>query len=245
VNVRWLLLAIIAGACLLALAIRGPIPQDLAYHQFADHREMLGIPNFWNVISNAGFLIVGLSGLRALRSEQISLPLRPAWLAFFVAVVFVSLGSAYYHVAPDNGTLTWDRLPMALAFMAFLAITIGERLEPEPPRLLLPLLLFCGAASVGYWHLSELHGRGDLRPYLLVQFMPLIVVALFPPLGSRRKYATWAMLITYLIAKAMEILDERIFHLQATISGHSLKHVIAATGLYFLVRTFGQRCRLR
>jgi hypothetical protein len=42
-------------------AILAPrIAQPLAYHNFADRRAWLGIANFGDVVSNAGFAIVGL-----------------------------------------------------------------------------------------------------------------------------------------------------------------------------------------
>src|SRR5262249_21708612 len=55
----------------LALGIAGlgsifclpPIPQAMSYHAFADDRTLLGVPNFWNVVSNLPFLIVGFLGL--------------------------------------------------------------------------------------------------------------------------------------------------------------------------------------
>jgi len=43
-----------------------PVPQDLSYHNFADTRGWLGIPNFGNVASNVGFLVVGVIALAAL-----------------------------------------------------------------------------------------------------------------------------------------------------------------------------------
>ena len=39
-----------------------PIPQWPEYHDFADDRAFLGIPNTHNVLSNLGFLIVGIWG---------------------------------------------------------------------------------------------------------------------------------------------------------------------------------------
>ena len=42
-------------AGLLCLWLAGPVPQDPAYHCFADGRPLLGIPNFWNVLTNLPF----------------------------------------------------------------------------------------------------------------------------------------------------------------------------------------------
>jgi hypothetical protein len=241
VIVRHLLLVIVAAGCVIALALHDPITQDPSYHQFADGRVVLGVPNFWNVISNAGFLLVGCSGLLAVRRKGAGLQMRPAYIVFFVALIFVSLGSAWYHLAPDTPTLTWDRLPMAFAFMAYLAIVIGERIDASLGHVLLPLLLLCGAASVGYWHLS-----GDLRPYLVVQFVPLVLIALIAGLFAKPnvdQYGIWLILGAYSLAKVAELLDEAIFRMQAVISGHTLKHVIAAAGLYVVVLTIRDRYR--
>jgi len=121
--------------------LSSPIAQDPNYHLFADHRTLLAIPNFWNVMSNLPFLIVGTLGFRA--SLQITEdPLRNAWLVFFAGVFLTAFGSGYYHLAPDNDTLAWDRLTMTIGFMSFVAIIIGEYLSiPWGRRLLVPLLV--------------------------------------------------------------------------------------------------------
>jgi hypothetical protein len=211
-----------------------PVAQDARYHDFADRRTLLGIPNFWNVISNVAFLIVGIAGLRAMRAQ----PMDRAYLVFFLGLVFVSFGSAWYHLAPDNSRLTWDRLPMTLVFMAFLAIVIGECIDPRLSRRWLPFLVLAGVTSVIYWHFSERRGRGDLRPYLLVQFFPLVLIPLimlwFSPPQSKG-WTIWGTLVAYVAAKILELFDERIFRLHEVISGHTLKHLVAAPGAYFLL----------
>jgi len=218
-----------------------PVPQDRRYHDFADRRTLLGIPNFWNVISNAAFLIVGIAGLRAMHERGAAPPLDPAYLVLFLALIFVSFGSAYYHLAPDNSRLTWDRLPMTLAFMAFVAIVIGERIDPHLGRRCLPFLLLAGVASVAYWHFSERRGHGDLRLYLLVQFLPLVLIPLIMLLFSpphSKAWTIWGTLVAYVAAKILELFDERIFRLHGVISGHTLKHLAAAVGTYFLLVSF-------
>ena len=47
-----LMLGVAAGMALLMFRLP-PIPQPASYHQFADQRRWLGIPNFANVISNS------------------------------------------------------------------------------------------------------------------------------------------------------------------------------------------------
>ena len=72
------------------LAVVPPIPQDPAYHALADTRTFFGVPNFVNVISNAGFLVVGILGLRLWTSGRSIEGASLAWRLFFLAVLAVS-----------------------------------------------------------------------------------------------------------------------------------------------------------
>ena len=177
-------LAILLVVCLVAIigtTFVPPIPQPIGYHSFADTRSFIGIPNFWNVISNLPFLFVGVAGLLVVlrRAYRGGLPsLHIAYGLFFAGVAAVCFGSGYYHWSPSNQTLAWDRLPMAVAFMAFVSIVIGEHLsERTAARALWPLIIV-GIVSVWYWDYTEGLGRGDLRLYGLVQFLSLLIVAL-------------------------------------------------------------------
>jgi hypothetical protein len=205
------------------------IPQDESYHLFADTRTLAGIPNFWNVISNAPFALVGIYGL-SLTPRLASRSLWPGYIAFCVAVIGVSFGSSYYHYAPSTPALVWDRLPMSLAFMAVFTLILGDRVNPDLARTLLGPLLIIGAASVFYWSWTEKHGVGDLRPYALVQFLPFLLIALMLRLypGSRPSatWLWWAFLM-YFLAKLAEHFDAPVFH-AAGISGHTVKHVLSA-----------------
>jgi hypothetical protein len=63
---HWQRISILIGLLvtgLLGLYIIEPIPQDPGYHLFADVRSLFGIPNFNDVISKAGFFIVGFIGI--------------------------------------------------------------------------------------------------------------------------------------------------------------------------------------
>jgi hypothetical protein len=125
------LLLALSLAMVLAIAAQPPIPQDPAYHRFADARTLLGVPDFWNVASNLPFLLVGLAGLAwlARHAAAIEPVLRRAWGLLFAGVSLVGLGSAWYHLQPGNAALVWDRLPMTLAFMALFAIVLGEHID--------------------------------------------------------------------------------------------------------------------
>lgn len=242
--------ASIAGV-LLVQPYDGWPAQDPGYHDFADGRTLLGIPNFWNVLSNLPFLLTGFLGIRLClrakpghRAPWLETWERVAFAVFFVGVALTCLGSSYYHLWPANGTLFWDRLPMTLGFMALLAIIIGERAHPSWGKAALWPLVIAGVLSVVYWQMSELAGNGDLRPYALVQFYPMLVVPvllLWPPRYSHTA-SYFIVLGWYLLAKVFESLDSELFALASgQMSGHSLKHVAAAVATYWLYRMLVRR----
>jgi hypothetical protein len=153
----------------------GPIPQDQAYHRFADTRAFLGVHNFADVASSLAFVLVGLAGVLVLwrgAAGRFSSPdeYRAYWW-FFCAVALTGLGSAYYHLAPDDARLTWDRLPIAVGLMCLLGALIIERFRIAPGATLLAVLAILGAASVLYWRAFD-----DLRPYALVQYGSLAAI---------------------------------------------------------------------
>jgi hypothetical protein len=234
-----LLLAIAAIATVVVVAY-GPIPQDPAYHAFADQRTILGIPHFWNVVSNLPLAIAGILGLAVIarRPPGMIAENALAYVVFFAGAVLIAAGSSWYHLDPTNSTLVWDRLPMTLSLMAFFDIVIGEHVDVRfAKRALLPLVAV-GIASAAYWGISEHLGRSDLRPYAIVQFLPLllipIIVAAYP---SRLTQVSvlWAILGFYGIAKLFELLDLPIHRALGVIGGHPLKHLAAAAAIFVLV----------
>ncbi len=220
-----------------------PVSQPAEYHDFADNRHLLGIPNFWNVISNFAFLVFGLIGLRRLAAEKESATQKDFiyhWGVFFLGVALVSVGSAYYHWAPDNATLVWDRLPMTLAFMSFFAFVIAERVNKTVGLILLPVFLLLGVGSVWYWEFTEAAGAGDLRLYGLVQFLPMVVVPLicflFPKDDMEIKFLAFAF-GWYALAKVLEHFDKEVFKLIGSqMGGHALKHLAASMAVYALYK---------
>jgi len=218
-----------------------PVPQDPAYHEFVDQRTLYGLANFWNVVSNLPFVIAGLLGLLLLNRQSPvkgGLPeLYPAYRVFFIGVLLTGFGSAWYHLAPTNESLVWDRLPMTLAFMAFFSMVIGEHLSPGLGRRLLWALLFAGVLSIVYWHITESAGRGDLRPYGLVQFLPMLLVpVILLMFRSRLDGAVylWGMVVAYVVSKLAEYYDAGIYAVTGFLSGHSIKHIVAAGGTLFI-----------
>ena len=226
-----------------------PIPQPSSYHAFADGRTMLGVPNFLNVASNLPFLVVGALGLRLLLRPDAVGPDGPVleraerWplVVLFAGVLLTGLGSSYYHLAPDNDRLVWDRLPMTVAFMGLFADMIGERIGVRAGAWLLWPLVWLGVASVLQWHLGERRDAGDLRLYGFVQFYPLVTIPLLIylfPARYTRAGDVFVALGWYILAKVLEVgfVDHGVYRLGQVVSGHTLKHLAAALGAYWLFR---------
>jgi hypothetical protein len=246
---RHAILALAAAATIVVAAFPPAIAQPLDYHQFADTHAWLGVPNTWDVLSNLPFALVGLAGLAAVLGRG-AVGFSDPWdrwpyAVLFVGVTLTSMGSSYYHLAPDNARLVWDRLPMTVGFEALLAALIAERVHRGLARAAFVPMLAAGVLSVAYWYWSELQGTGDLRPYLVVQFGSLLLVAvilvLYPAPGSATGYLV-AGLAAYGAAKGLEFLDRDIFNaLGQSVSGHTLKHLAAAGGVACLVEMLRAR----
>lgn len=228
-----------AAASLLGIMLLPPIHQDPAYHQFADARSWLGIPNFLNVLSNLAFLLAGGKGLVVCQTHP-ELPFRREWTITFTGIALVAFGSAYYHWSPGDSSLVWDRLPMTIAFMGLLAAILAEYLNRRIGQTILFPALLLGVISVAYWRLS-----GDLRLYVWVQFMPLLVIAAVLLLYRSRFSHQWllfAALLFYVLAKVTETFDGEIYQaLGQGLSGHSIKHLSAAVGCYCLAAMIDTR----
>ena len=136
-QVKLVALAVFSLVFAAGVFLRGPWPQDLRYHDFADKRSLYGccVPNTFDVLSNLPFACVGLNGLSMLFTRRAFLALGEnewcGWFVFSIGVFFVSLGSAFYHWRPNNQRLVWDRLPMTMGFMSIFALVIEERLNSE------------------------------------------------------------------------------------------------------------------
>jgi len=222
----------LAAISLLGLLLVPPIPQSQIYHGFADRRTLLGIPNFWNVVSNLPFILVGALGLWKVRRDLSA-------SIFFLGVFLTGFTSSYYHWAPNDWGLFWDRLPMTFAFMAILANVIEERIDERVGKLLLWPLVALGALSLLIWMRVD-----DLRLYAWVQFFPCVALPLMfwllPPKYSGTTY--WFIAAGfYLLAKLLEHFDAAIYSALRVMSGHPIKHVAAACACYAIYLAFRKR----
>ena len=233
---------VIAVLFLAVLGYKGPIPQDPTYHNFADQRTIFGIFNFWDVMSNMPMFFIGLWAL--VRFSK-NLPNRPdfasKWIPMVLAfgVFITSFGSAYYHYAPDNQTLVWDRAPMTLMFMPVFSLLIYDFINPRVGLWAFLISVPLGLLSIAYWQHTEAIGQGDLRLYAFVQFFPMLIGPAILLMSSKKtSYSRyfWLVLGWYIIAKLFEGFDHETYLLLGFWSGHTIKHLVGAISLYYLVK---------
>ncbi|HUP29182.1 MAG TPA: alkaline phytoceramidase [Usitatibacter sp.] len=231
----------VIGMAGIALLGYGRIPQAANYHAFADTRALWGVANAGNVLSNAGFLLVGAwaIGFIARRRQNLRY-LVPALALFAVALILTSLGSGYYHLAPSNERLLWDRLPLAMACGSLLAAAYIRTHETHLTLTLPMAATVFGIATVLWWSLTEARGVGDLRPYILLQGAPLLVIPLWQwrARSPRRERIDFGLaVLLYVLAKLAELGDRAIFDALGVASGHTLKHLLAAAASFLIVRS--------
>ena len=223
------------------------LAQPQSFHDYADQRPWLGLPHAADVLSNLPFLAIGAIGLHfvlrgwkqgsrgAFSGQQTAWP----YALLFAGVTLTAFGSAWYHAQPNDATLLWDRLPMALGFAGLVAGTLTDR---APQRILQWLLAFAtvGAGTVVYWYVS-----GNLVPYLVMQVgfiaTALIATAWITPryTHAKRVYAAAGL---YAVAVIFERLDHQVYALLGGwISGHTLKHVFACAAIWVVLSMLQSR----
>ena len=245
---KWILAATFFTA-VIALIINGPIPQDPAYHNFADKRNILGVPNFMNVITNLPFLFIGIAGIAVtLKASQLEKRLKIISIILFMGFILLLFGSSYYHYQPSHFSLVFDRLPILVIIMSLLSIFIYDYFGASAGIKYFYFLNLMGVVSIIYWYHTELLGNGDLRLYIMLQFYPLVAIPLILWLYKAPYNYTGEVIcifIAYGIARITEGLDKEIFSLTGFISGHSLKHIFMAVAGGFIVIMAKNRFNLK
>ena len=246
---------VITVGMIVILAVHGRIAQPAHYHEFADHSAAFGIHHAADVFSNAGFALVAIWGWLTLRPRRASEQLRAGWPGyrlFLIGLFLTAFGSGFYHFAPDNARLIWDRLPIALACAGLIVGVRGDTRPGLKTEIEAILLGIYAVASVAWWAYTDSIGAGDLRPYLLLQGLPLILIPLWQaihraPRADRIAFA--AAMGLYVVAKAAEVFDHEIANVVGFVSGHTLKHLIAtmatAAVVWGLTRRFSARSPAR
>lgn len=212
---------------LLAFALP-PFSQPQNYHHFADDRSFFGLTRAMDVLSNFGFLLAGAWGLAALvlRKAHLGSVMACSLGVFFSGVLLTALGSAYYHSAPQDARLVWDRLPMTLAFAGTCGALGCARVGAKAGFISLAASLCYGVASILVWQ-----STGNLTPYAVMQFGGLAWVAVAWVAGKRGSFdLPWGPLLGfYLAAKIFEALDTVLYTASSHfVSGHTVKHLLSA-----------------
>jgi hypothetical protein len=132
--------------------------------------------------------------------------------------------------------------------MATAAILVGERFGALAGRQLLPRLVLAGVASAAWWdHGLRQGGGGNLFPYLVVQFgtmaaLPLLLLGRRSAVAGPRAPFVVA-LVLYVVAKVLEDHDRAVF-VVVGVSGHTLKHLVAAAAIGVLALEVRRRERV-
>lgn len=241
------LLAVVAGPPLLAFVGLAFNPHGHAHlyahgHPFVDARTWWHMPNTMDVLSNLPLLIAGLWGLMVLSRSRLSAlhgHTRQALSVFFWGLALTGVGSSVYHWAPEAQSLVLDRLGMAVTFAGALGLAMAERVGVQAARNTMLVVLLTGSLSAA---MPLTHG--NVLPWVVVQFGGMAFMAwaaLRRPLPTALGVSLGALIAWYALAKALEMGDAAVFNATADlISGHSLKHLVAALAAWPVIRAMRQ-----
>ncbi|KAI4337141.1 hypothetical protein L6164_015590 [Bauhinia variegata] len=217
--------------CMCFLLFTPRIPRSAKHHQYVDMRNLLGVPNTLNVITNFPFLVVGVLGfVFALEGGLFSTSSKAeawAWILFYAGTAGMAFGSAYYHLKPDDNRVLWDTLPIMVAYSALLSSLLIERMGQRTGLCCMFLLLLAALLFVAYERIYN-----DIRFCMIFQLiLPVAIPGVafsYHSIYTHSSYWFWSTGI-YLLAKFEAVADRKLYQLNNfTISGHSLEHLCLA-----------------
>ena len=229
-----------------AMLAHGVIVQPVGYHDFADHSQLAGLPHAADVLSiwASRWWACGVGRLAAHWQQPSSAP-AGGLPAFLIGLMLTAVGSAYYHLAPDDFRLVWDRLPIALACAGLIAAVRGETVARFAVQQRGQLLALFAVASVGWWHFTNGEGAGDLRPLPAAATAPIVLIPLWQWLyGSDRRDRLYfgAALAVYVLAKGGRAERSRLPRDERPADGHTLKHLLATLAAWLIVARLCSAC---
>jgi hypothetical protein len=216
---------------LLAFAVLGPdVAQHAHYHAFADQHTRWGVPCAMDVLSNLPFAVAGLAGAYLLRQARgLSRTERLLGGLACLGLVLTAVGSAWYHLAPDDAGLAIDRTAMSAAFAGLLGLA-ACRVSDRAATAIAGCVLVAAPLAVFWWSAS-----GDLLPWAVLQgggMLLLVVFAFTRPTGPALPVRWGVVIAAYAVAKLLEAGDHLVWELSGQwVSGHTLKHVVAAAAV--------------
>jgi hypothetical protein len=218
----------------------GPLPQDPSYHLFVDTRTWGAVPRAGDVLSNLAIFAAGLAGVLLWRRVRIDPGERAAYAVLVVGMLLTAFGSAYYHWAPNDARLVWDRLPMTFVLAAMVALVLADRVDPAFARVAWWPFALLGVAGLAWWAWSD-----DLLLYLVMRVgSGLLIICLCLLRPGRHSHIGWlvAALALDIVMTVSERLDREIFTITGgLVSGHNLKHLLAGALLGCLLLWLVQR----
>ena len=192
------------------------------YHNFADKRRLVGLPNAMNVLSNL-FIIIPVIYLLKHKTEN-----NTNNNLLIIHITLLSLASAYYHYNPTDKSIFWDILMIATLSIIVLNI-INEYKYGS-------LFYILGILSVVYWKQT-----GDIRLYLLILIGVPIIFFLKYYDNEEEDYKgikknLYIILFFTVLYRFVEYYDHQIYNLTNNmVSGHTLKHIFAGLSILYIV----------
>lgn len=221
----------------------GPISQPQDYHDFADDRELLGIPNGLDVMSNLAIVFPGLVGLAFVHERRtnprVSDDETSIHITLFSGMILTFAGSVWFHLDPNDSTMLWDRLGMSIIIGSCISLLINDLWDRGiAARIHIPIVV-ASVISVLWWPVFD-----DLRVYFIVKHHPFILFPILLFFGNQlyNKISGYYWgLSMFILATIFEFADEVIFDITGFISGHTLKHIAAGIGLWFIMDMIRER----
>ena len=190
------------------------------YHTFVDTKTIGGIPNFMNIVSNGSFLIPFLYLYIIIRKSSKSSKRTQLFLGL---ILCLAVSSGYYHTQPTNDTITLDMLCVISIYLIVVSYFVTSDV--------MYLLVVIGISSVLYWNKTR-----DLRLYELLKII-IPIYCLYKLHTTRAANYLFPLLFISIAVRLCEYNDSMIYRLTGnTISGHSLKHIVAAFQLCVIIR---------
>ena len=231
----------IAALTLLLLAVALPaLHQPASYHAFADARSVFGVPRTADTLSNLPFAVFGLWGLWQLqRTPALPAVQRSMATLFFVGLLATAAGSSWYHLAPNDARLVWDRAGMTPGFAGIMGLAVAQRVSDRAGLTLAIASLLLGWLAIAVWSYNA-----NLMPWAVFQGGGVILIlalqALPPRPGTLRIHWSFVLAV-YALAKVAETFDTQIFELTGLFSGHSLKHLLASLAALPVIAALSKR----
>ncbi|MBT9527392.1 MAG: hypothetical protein IV105_19225 [Rhizobacter sp.] len=243
-NRRCALFALLAMTFAIAMGLLawGPIVPLSGAHHYADMRSLFGLAHGVNAAFCLPMLAAGVWGWRAVLRSAWPAALQTPWRWCFACIAVTAGSAVAYHLAPGDRAYLIAQAAVAGSFGLLLCSFLAERVHAGfgSPRACATAL---GVAALAA-SLSSLAAGTDLRPLLLLQLLPVLLIpagALSLP-GRYTRQTDWLLVLgLYALARVSDLSDDSV--LLATggaISGHALMHLcMASVTAWFAYRISG------